>query len=93
MLCIHCNYGTLQQLALDTIGNLAAQIVLEPIDSWRSEMLCDLLLKCLTSKDKFSVVRGKYEFGVHALYNSLTPWCSIRRDLLVASRLFGFLST
>ena len=58
MLCIHCNYGALRQLGLDTIGNLAAQMILEPIDSWRSEMLVNLLLQCLTSKDKFAVVRG-----------------------------------
>ena len=60
MLCVHSNYGTLRQLALDTIGNLSAQLVLEPIDSWRSELLLDLLIQCLTSKDKFSVVRGRF---------------------------------
>ena len=81
MLCIHCNYGTLRQLALDTIGNLAAQLILEPIDSWRSEMLCNLLLNCLTSTDKFAVVRGKRVGFIWAAWwqNQQNGMCAQRR--------------
>lgn len=61
MLCLHCSYGTLRQLALDTLGNLAAQFILEPSDSFKSEALLALLVECITSTDKFAVVTGMVE--------------------------------
>ncbi|WAR09129.1 ARID2-like protein [Mya arenaria] len=45
-------------LALDTVGNLSGQFVLEPSDSFKSETILDLIIKCITSEDKFAVVTG-----------------------------------
>ncbi|KAL3882782.1 hypothetical protein ACJMK2_029089 [Sinanodonta woodiana] len=58
MLCAHCNYGCLRQLSLDTLGNMAAKFELEPVDSRRTQCFFKLLIECLTSVDKFAVVRG-----------------------------------
>ncbi|XP_053397064.1 AT-rich interactive domain-containing protein 2-like isoform X2 [Mercenaria mercenaria] len=58
LLCLHCSYGTLRQLALDTLGNLAAQFILDPTDSFKSKALLSLVVNCITSPDKFAVVTG-----------------------------------
>ncbi|KAL4232755.1 AT-rich interactive domain-containing protein 2 [Mactra antiquata] len=57
-LCLYCSYGTLRQLALDTLGNLAAQIILDPADTFKSQAVLDLLVECITSTDKLAVVSG-----------------------------------
>ncbi|XP_060592674.1 AT-rich interactive domain-containing protein 2-like isoform X2 [Ruditapes philippinarum] len=58
LLCLHCTYGSLRQLALDTLGNLSAQFILDPSDSFKSEAILSLVVKCITSSDKFAVVTG-----------------------------------
>ena len=59
-MCTYSNYGTLRQLALDTIGNLAAQFILDPVDSFKSKTILSLLVQCITASDKFSVVTGLF---------------------------------
>lgn len=58
-LCIHCEYGTLRQLALDTLSNLSAQFVLDLENQPKTQTILDILINCIMSNDKFSVVTGK----------------------------------
>lgn len=55
-LCIHCQYGSLRQLALDTFGNLAERLIID--DDADKNLILDLISKCISSNDKFDVVRG-----------------------------------
>ncbi|CAG2212230.1 ARID2 [Mytilus edulis] len=55
-LCIHCQYGSLRQLALDTFGNLAEKLIID--DDADKNLILDLISKCIASNDKFDVVRG-----------------------------------
>ncbi|XP_052244706.1 AT-rich interactive domain-containing protein 2-like isoform X2 [Dreissena polymorpha] len=57
LLCIHCEYGTLRQLGLDTIGNLAGQFILDTADP-RCNTMLDLIVNFISSNDKFAVVTG-----------------------------------
>ncbi|KAK7107364.1 AT-rich interactive domain-containing protein 2-like [Littorina saxatilis] len=58
MLCVHNSYGSLRQLALDTLGNLAAQMVLQPVETTTTKTLVNLIKKSVVEEDKFVVVRG-----------------------------------
>ncbi|XP_050393095.1 AT-rich interactive domain-containing protein 2 isoform X1 [Patella vulgata] len=58
MLCVHSTYGTLKQLALDTLGNLAAQMVFDSIGNHRTKLILDFITKSFCSDDKFTVVRA-----------------------------------
>ncbi|XP_033740756.1 AT-rich interactive domain-containing protein 2-like isoform X2 [Pecten maximus] len=57
MLCIHSSYGCLRPLALDTLGNLAEKMVLNP-DKEQTDMVLNLICRCLSAEDKLDVVRG-----------------------------------
>lgn len=57
MLCIHSSYGCLRPLALDTLGNLAEKMVLIP-DKEKTDMVLNLICRCLSAEDKLDVVRG-----------------------------------
>ncbi|XP_060076223.1 AT-rich interactive domain-containing protein 2-like isoform X2 [Ylistrum balloti] len=57
MLCIHSSYGCLRPLALDTLGNLAEKMVLIP-DKEQTDMVLNLICRCLSAEDKLDVVRG-----------------------------------
>ncbi|XP_021362917.1 AT-rich interactive domain-containing protein 2-like isoform X2 [Mizuhopecten yessoensis] len=57
MLCIHSSYGCLRPLALDTLGNLAEKMVLIP-DKEQTDMVLNLICRCLAAEDKLDVVRG-----------------------------------
>ncbi|XP_052708274.1 AT-rich interactive domain-containing protein 2-like isoform X2 [Crassostrea angulata] len=56
MLCVHSSYGSLRQLALDSLGNIAEKFVLTTDD--HSHLVLQLLKHCLSSDDKYEVVRG-----------------------------------
>ncbi|XP_061176440.1 AT-rich interactive domain-containing protein 2-like isoform X2 [Saccostrea echinata] len=56
MLCIHSSYGSLRQLALDSLGNIAEKFVLTTDD--HSHLVLQILKQCLSSDDKYEVVRG-----------------------------------
>lgn len=58
MLCIHSNYGCLRQLALDTFGNLASQLVLDPVKGLTTRLTLNLIQNSLVEEDKFVIVRG-----------------------------------
>ncbi|KAK7503091.1 hypothetical protein BaRGS_00005717 [Batillaria attramentaria] len=58
MLCVHSSYGSLRQLALDTLGNLAPQVVLEPRESSSTQLVLNLIKKSLVQEDKFAIVRA-----------------------------------
>ncbi|XP_025097147.1 AT-rich interactive domain-containing protein 2-like isoform X2 [Pomacea canaliculata] len=58
MLCVHSTYGSLRQLALDTLGNVASQLILGPVVNTTSQMMIDLIKKSLNAEDKFAVVRS-----------------------------------
>ncbi|XP_067676810.1 AT-rich interactive domain-containing protein 2-like isoform X2 [Haliotis asinina] len=58
MLCIHSSYGSLAQLALDTLGNVAGKMKLKAMAEINSKALLDLITKGLHSEDKFFVVRA-----------------------------------
>ncbi|XP_046327628.2 AT-rich interactive domain-containing protein 2-like isoform X1 [Haliotis rufescens] len=58
MLCIHSSYGSLAQLALDTLGNVAGKLKLKAMAEIYSKALLDLITKGLHSEDKFFVVRA-----------------------------------
>lgn len=60
MLCVHSTYGSLRQLALDTLGNVASQLILGPVVNTTSQMMIDLIKKSLNAEDKFAVVRCEY---------------------------------
>ncbi|KAL8617896.1 hypothetical protein ACOMHN_016552 [Nucella lapillus] len=58
MLCVHSSYGSLRQLALDTLGNLAAQMVLRPVEAAATQLIMNLIKQSLMEDDKFAIVRA-----------------------------------
>ncbi|XP_041351827.1 AT-rich interactive domain-containing protein 2-like isoform X2 [Gigantopelta aegis] len=58
LLCVHSSYGSLKQLALDTLGNLATQMVLAPAEDSSTKLLLGLVTDGLHSNDKFIIVRA-----------------------------------
>ncbi|XP_013380107.1 AT-rich interactive domain-containing protein 2 isoform X1 [Lingula anatina] len=58
LLCSYSKYFSIKQLALDTLGNIAPKMVLDPIDFVSTQLLFKTIHKCLTSQDRFEVVRG-----------------------------------
>ncbi|XP_074657828.1 uncharacterized protein LOC141910865 [Tubulanus polymorphus] len=58
LLCAHCKYSNLRQMGLDTLGNVASQMVLDPMDCWTTQLILQTICRCLASRDKFSVIRG-----------------------------------
>ncbi|XP_064627247.1 AT-rich interactive domain-containing protein 2-like isoform X2 [Lineus longissimus] len=58
LLCTYSKYSCLKQIGLDTLGNVAIQMVLEPIDCWTTQLIMKTICRCLASQDKFDIVRG-----------------------------------
>ncbi|KAL8588465.1 hypothetical protein ACOMHN_054044 [Nucella lapillus] len=58
MRCVHSSYGTLRHLALDTLGNIAVQMVLEPTSSSSTQYVMNVVQNSVADDDKFAMVRG-----------------------------------
>ncbi|XP_014672975.1 PREDICTED: uncharacterized protein LOC106813343 isoform X2 [Priapulus caudatus] len=58
LLCAHCSWSTLRQMALDTLANLARQLELEPIEVLNTQLLFRTIACCVSSADKFETIRG-----------------------------------
>ena len=67
MLCSHCKHSCLKQVSLDTIGNLALQFIMEPIQIFSTQLVLRLVTRCLASDDKFEIVRGKIK--IHFVFH------------------------
>ncbi|GCB60818.1 hypothetical protein scyTo_0011197, partial [Scyliorhinus torazame] len=58
LLCSHCQYASLKQLGLDTLGNVAAELQLDPVDFKSTHLIFHTVTKCLHSCDKCLKMRG-----------------------------------
>ncbi|XP_078075846.1 AT-rich interactive domain-containing protein 2 isoform X3 [Mustelus asterias] len=58
LLCSHCQYASLKQLGLDTLGNVAAELQLDPVDFKSTHLIFHTVTKCLLSCDKCLKMRG-----------------------------------
>ncbi|XP_067855510.1 AT-rich interactive domain-containing protein 2 [Heptranchias perlo] len=63
LLCSHCQYASLKQLGLDTLGNVAAELQLDPIDFKSTHLIFHTVTKCLLSCDKCLKMRGMEILG------------------------------
>ncbi|XP_076466309.1 uncharacterized protein LOC143297742 [Babylonia areolata] len=58
MLCVHCSYGSLRQLSLDTLSNLAAQMVLQSVEDTSTQLVMNLIQKSIVDEDKLVILRA-----------------------------------
>ncbi|XP_078423980.1 AT-rich interactive domain-containing protein 2 isoform X3 [Cetorhinus maximus] len=63
LLCSHCQYASLKQLGLDTLGNVAAELQLDPVDFKSIHLIFHTVTKCLLSCDKCLKIRGMEILG------------------------------
>ncbi|CAH1250224.1 ARID2 [Branchiostoma lanceolatum] len=63
LLCAHSKYASLKQLGLDTLSNVAAEMILEPVQNETTQLLMHTICACLNSRDKFSAMRGMEVLG------------------------------
>ncbi|XP_060695612.1 AT-rich interactive domain-containing protein 2 [Hemiscyllium ocellatum] len=63
LLCSHCQYASLKQLGLDTLGNVAAELQLDPLDFKSTHLIFHTVTKCLLSCDKCLKIRGMEILG------------------------------
>lgn len=63
LLCAHCNLISLRQLGLDTLGNVAAELQLDPIDFRTTHLIFHTITKCLMSRDRFLKMRAMEILG------------------------------
>ncbi|XP_048463911.1 AT-rich interactive domain-containing protein 2 [Rhincodon typus] len=63
LLCSHCQYASLKQLGLDTLGNVAAELQLDPVDFKSTHLIFHTVTKCLLSCDKCLKIRGMEILG------------------------------
>ncbi|XP_068442482.1 AT-rich interactive domain-containing protein 2 isoform X2 [Clinocottus analis] len=63
LLCAHCNLISLRQLGLDTLGNVAAELQLDPVDFRTTHLLFHTVTKCLMSRDRFLKMRAMEILG------------------------------
>ncbi|XP_067906489.1 AT-rich interactive domain-containing protein 2 isoform X2 [Heterodontus francisci] len=63
LLCSHCRYASLKQLGLDTLGNVAAELQLDPVDFKSTHLIFHTVTKCLLSCDKCLKIRGMEILG------------------------------
>ncbi|KAM3587844.1 uncharacterized protein V6R79_015148 [Siganus canaliculatus] len=63
LLCAHCNLISLRQLGLDTLGNVAAELQLDPVDFRMTHMIFHTITKCLMSRDRFLKMRAMEILG------------------------------
>ncbi|XP_071762789.2 AT-rich interactive domain-containing protein 2 [Centroberyx gerrardi] len=63
LLCAHCNLISLRQLGLDTLGNVAAELQLDPVDFRTTHLMFHTITKCLMSRDRFLKMRAMEILG------------------------------
>uniref|UniRef100_A0A8D3AP09 AT-rich interactive domain 2 n=1 Tax=Scophthalmus maximus TaxID=52904 RepID=A0A8D3AP09_SCOMX len=63
LLCAHCNLISLRQLGLDTLGNVAAELQLDPVDFRTTHLIFHTITKCLLSRDRFLKMRAMEILG------------------------------
>ncbi|XP_061770005.1 AT-rich interactive domain-containing protein 2 isoform X2 [Nerophis ophidion] len=63
LLCAHCNLIALRQLGLDTLGNVAAELQLDPVDFRMTHLIFHTITKCLMSRDRFLKMRAMEILG------------------------------
>ncbi|KAJ3612206.1 hypothetical protein NHX12_020482 [Muraenolepis orangiensis] len=63
LLCAHCSLISLRQLGLDTLGNVAAEVQLDPVDFRTTHLMFHTITKCLMSRDRFLKMRAMEILG------------------------------
>ncbi|KAM6986297.1 AT-rich interactive domain-containing protein 2 [Aplochiton taeniatus] len=63
LLAAHCNFISLRQLGLDTLGNVAAELQLDPVDFKTTHLMFHTITKCLMSRDRFLKMRAMEILG------------------------------
>ncbi|XP_066543245.1 AT-rich interactive domain-containing protein 2 [Amia ocellicauda] len=63
LLCAHCHFISLRQLGLDTLGNVAGELQLDPVDFRTTHLMFHTITKCLTSRDRFLKMRAMEILG------------------------------
>ncbi|XP_070532120.1 AT-rich interactive domain-containing protein 2-like [Ptychodera flava] len=63
LLCANNTCSSLKQIGLDTLGNIAHQILLDPVDFRSTQLMFHTICKCLRDKDKFAMLRGMEILG------------------------------
>ncbi|KTF90880.1 hypothetical protein cypCar_00032322 [Cyprinus carpio] len=61
LLCAHCTFVQLRQLGLDTLGNVAGELQLDPVDFRTTHLMFHTITKCLLSRDLFLKMRAAME--------------------------------
>uniref|UniRef100_A0A8C1EGY9 AT-rich interactive domain 2 n=1 Tax=Cyprinus carpio carpio TaxID=630221 RepID=A0A8C1EGY9_CYPCA len=63
LLCAHCTFVQLRQLGLDTLGNVAGELQLDPVDFRTTHLMFHTITKCLLSRDLFLKMRAMEILG------------------------------
>ncbi|TRY68096.1 hypothetical protein DNTS_034730 [Danionella cerebrum] len=63
LLCAHCTFIQLRQLGLDTLGNFAGELQLDPVDFRTTHLMFHTITKCLSSRDRFLKMRAMEILG------------------------------
>ncbi|CAM4561457.1 unnamed protein product [Leuciscus chuanchicus] len=63
LLCAHCSFIQLRQLGLDTLGNVAGELQLDPVDFRTTHLMFHTITKCLLSRDRFLKMRAMEILG------------------------------
>uniref|UniRef100_A0A5F8HLD5 AT-rich interaction domain 2 n=1 Tax=Monodelphis domestica TaxID=13616 RepID=A0A5F8HLD5_MONDO len=63
LLSAHSHFISLRQLGLDTLGNIAAELLLDPVDFKTTHLMFHTVTKCLMSRDRFLKMRGMEILG------------------------------
>ncbi|KAI1883806.1 hypothetical protein AGOR_G00235540 [Albula goreensis] len=63
LLCAHCQFISLRQLGLDTLGNVAGELQLDPVDFRTTHLMFHTITKCLMSRDRFLKMRAMEILG------------------------------
>ncbi|XP_069485938.1 AT-rich interactive domain-containing protein 2 [Ambystoma mexicanum] len=63
LLSAHSQFISLRQLGLDTLGNIAAELQLDPVDFKATHLIFHTITKCLMSRDRFLKMRGMEILG------------------------------
>ncbi|XP_072109362.1 AT-rich interactive domain-containing protein 2-like isoform X2 [Mobula birostris] len=58
LLCAHSKHVSLKQMGLDTLGNVMAELQLDPIDFQSTQLIFHTITKCIHSSDKWFRIRG-----------------------------------
>nr|XP_033815189.1 AT-rich interactive domain-containing protein 2 isoform X2 [Geotrypetes seraphini] len=63
LLSAHSHFISLRQLGLDTLGNIAAELQLDPVDFKATHLIFHTITKCLMSRDRFLKMRAMEILG------------------------------